>query len=191
MPSVSTRALAAGACAAILLLSACGGRAATVTPSAAGSAASTPTTAPTPFAGSGFRTSIPAGWLDETTSPSAVAASGGSGTILMILAAADHGTVAVRTTPQPIADDQLAGYLASVVPPGATDVSAADPVNIDGVSGVVIMFTSAAAAAMQKNEDMVVNQAGNTYAITLSAPQAGFTADSAGLQGILNTWVWG
>jgi hypothetical protein len=177
---------------AILLLSACGGRAATVTPSAGPSAASTPTTAPTPFAGTGFRSSIPAGWLDETASPSAAAASGGSGTILMILAASDHGTVVVRTTPQPIADDQLAEYLTSVMPPGSTDVSAADPVNIDGVSGVVIMFTSAAAgAAAQESEDMVVNQAGNTYAITLSAPQAGFTADSAGLQEILNTWVWG
>jgi hypothetical protein len=192
MPSFSTRALVAGACAAILVLSACAGKALTVTPSAGTSPASTPSDAPTPFAGPGFRTSIPSGWVDETTSPSALAASAGNGTVLMILGAPTHGTVVVRTTPQPVADDQLAQYLTSVVPAGSTDVSAAEPVNIDGVSGVVITFTATAAgSAAQENEEMVVNQAGNTYAITLSAPQAGFTADSAGLQAILNSWTWG
>jgi hypothetical protein len=38
---------------------------------------------------------------------------------------------------------------------------------------------------------MVVNQAGNTYEIALTAPQATFSLDSTGLQAILNGWTWG
>ena len=49
---------------------------------------------------------------------------------------------------------------------------------------------SGTGAATQENEDMVVNQAGNTYEIALSAAPANFTTDSAGLQEVLNSWTW-
>ena len=58
----------------------------------------------------------------------------------MLLASPDRGVIVARTTPQPVADDQLAQYLTSIVPPGAIDVSPAEPVDVDGVSGVVITF---------------------------------------------------
>jgi hypothetical protein len=197
VPSPSTHAQALGACAAILLLSACGGTTATVTPSSSTSAGSTPTVAPSPFAGTGFRTNIPPGWQDETTNPSAVAAASGAGIVLMILTAPDHGVVVARTASTPVADDQLSQYLTSVIPPGSTSVSQPEPVDINGVSGVLVTFLSGVPAAgtpsgvAQEHEDMVVNQAGNTYEIALTAPQATFSLDSTGLQAILNGWTWG
>jgi hypothetical protein len=108
----------------------------------------------------------------------------------MILVAPDHGVLLAKTTPQPVADDQLAPYLSSIIPAGAVDVSPAEPVDIDGVSGVLITDMSGTGAATQENEDMVVNQAGNTYEIALSAAPANFTTDSAGLQEVLNSWTW-
>ena len=197
MPSPSTHALTVGACAAMLLLSACGGSTATVTPSSSTSAGSTPTVAPSPFAGTGFRTNIPPGWQDETTNQSAVAAASGAGTVLMILTAPDHGVVVVRTAPTPVADDRLSQYLTSVIPAGSTSVSQPEPVDIAGVSGVLVTFVSGVPASgtpggvALEHEDMVVNRAGNTYEIALTAPQATFSLDGAGLQGILNGWTWG
>lgn len=187
----SPHALATGACVALLLLTACGGATATVTPSSSTTASASPGAESTPFAAAGFHTSVPAGWQDQTADPSAVASSSGGGTVLMVLTAPDHGVVVARTTPQPVADDQLAQYLTSITPAGATDVSQAQPIDVDGVSGVFVTFVGGSpGAAAAESEDMVVNQAGNTYEITLNASQPGFTEDSTGLQEILNTWTW-
>jgi hypothetical protein len=115
----------------------------------------------------------------------------------MILTAPDHGVVVTRTAPTPVADDQLSEYLTSVIPPGSTSVSQPEPVDIDGISGVLVTFVSAVPAGgtpggvAQEHENMVVNQAGNTYEIALTAPQATFSLDGAGLQEILNGWTWG
>jgi hypothetical protein len=115
----------------------------------------------------------------------------------MILTAPDHGVVVARTAPTPVADDQLSEYLTSVIPPGSTSVSQPEPVDIDGVSGVLVTFVSGIPAGgtpggvAQEHEDMVVNQAGNTYEIALTAPQATFSLDGAALQEILNRWTWG
>jgi hypothetical protein len=190
MPSHCTHALAAGACVAALLLAACGATSATVTPSSSTSTASSPTAAPRPFAGTGFRTDIPAGWLDQTT----VAAPSGSGTVLMLLASPEGGQVVARVTPQPVADDQLARYLTSVIPAGAIDVGQAEPIDVGGMSGVVTTFvvipSGAAAPEHQQHEEMVVNRAGNTYDIALITAQARFAQDAAALQAILNGWTW-
>ena len=116
LPSPCARALAAGACIATLLVSACGcDHRDTVTPSSSTCGVGGPTATPRPFAEAGFRTDIPAGWQDQTTNPSAVASLSGSGTVLMLLASPDHGVIVARTTPQPVADDQLAQYLTSIV----------------------------------------------------------------------------
>jgi len=170
-----------------LLLSACGAPAPTVTPSSKASAPATPTAAPAPFAGAGFRTNIPPGWqsTDQSTSP------GGGGTVLMDLFSPNQSTIVVSTTAQPVADDQLAVYLAGIRPPGATEVSPAEPVDVDGVSGVVITFIgSNPGSAARENEVMVVNQGGNTYEIALSTLPADFSTDSPGLQEVLNSWSW-
>ena len=37
---------------------------------------------------------------------------------------------------------------------------------------------------------MVVNQAGNTYEISLTTLPSDFPIDSAGLQEVLNSWTW-
>jgi hypothetical protein len=191
LPSPCTRALAAVGCVATLLVTACGATTVTVTPSTSTSASSSPTAAPQPFAGTGFRTDIPAGWLDQTANQSAVAALSGSGTVLMLLASPDGGRIVARTTPQPVADDQLAQYLKSVTPPGAIDVSQAEPIDIDGMSGVVITFVVILSGApAQQHEEMVVNRSGNTYEIVLSTAQASFAQDEAALQAILNSWRW-
>jgi hypothetical protein len=191
LPSPCTHALAAGACVATLLVTACGATTVTVTPSSSTTASSSPKATPQPFAGTGFRTDIPAGWQDQTANQGATAALGGSGTVLMLLVSPDGGRIVARTTPQPVADDQLAQYLTSVTAPGAIDVRQAEPIDVDGVSGVVITFVATpTGATAQEDEEMVVNQAGNTYAIALSTAQAGFARDTAALQDVLNNWTW-
>lgn len=189
-PSV-TRALATSAFGASLVLSACGAPVATVTPSSSTSTASGAGSTSRALRASAFSTVIPSGWTDETANPSAVAAVSGSGSVLMLLVAPDGGHIDARTAPQPVPDDQLAGYLESVSQNGATDLSQAVPINIDGVSGVVITYTlTSASGVSSKNEDMVVNQGGNTYDIVLNTPTAGFTHDASALQAVLDGWRW-
>jgi hypothetical protein len=190
LPSACTRAVVVCACLASLLLTACGAPAATVTPSVSAVTSATPASQVAPFAGSGFRTNIPVGWQAQATNQSTTSTASGTGTVLMFLAAPDHGVLLAKTTPQPVADDQLAPYLASITPAGAVDVSPAEPVDIDGVSGVLVTYTGGTGSATQENEDMVVNQAGNTYEIALSTAPANFTIDSAALQEVLNSWTW-
>lgn len=191
LPSPCTHALAAGACAATLLLSACGMATATVTPSSSTSVSPSPASGARPFAGTGFRTNIPAGWADQTGNQTAVAALGGTGTILMLLAAPDGAHLDVRITAQPVPDDQLAPYLAGVTPHGATGQRSAEPVDIDGVSGVFVTYnTLSPAGAPYATEDMVANQGGNTYEIKLETPQPDFTIDRDALQEILDSWTW-
>jgi len=187
LPLPCARALAAGACALMLVLSACGGTSATVTPSSNPSSSSTPTAEATPFAGTGFRTNIPSGWQDQTANQSAQASLNGPGSVLMLLLAPDHGVIAAGTTAQPVGDDQLAMYLTSITPPGAIDVSQPEPVDIDGISGVLMTYQSGSAT---KTEQMVVNQAGNTYEIMLRTLPADFAADAAALQEVLDSWTW-
>ena len=88
-------------------------------------------------------------------------------------------------------DDQLAQYLNSIKIAGATAVSQPETVDVDGVSGVLMTFeVTAADGSPLEDEDMVVNTAGNTYEIALSAGQADFSGDGAGLQEILDSWTW-
>lgn len=191
VPSLCTRALVACACATTLLLTACSAATPTVAPSSRATAGATPTVAPEPFAGNGFRTNIPAGWQDQTTDQSAVASLSGSGTVLMLLAAPDHALLVASTTPQPVADDQLAQYLTSIAPPGATQVGQAEPIDIDGDSGVVdTVVVVPATGTTQESEEMVVNQAGDTYEIVVTAAQTDFAGDAGGLQEILDSWTW-
>ncbi len=190
LPSLSARALAATACIVTLLASTCGPPRVTVTPSSSTPASSVPTAAPSPFAGAGFRTDIPAGWQDQTSSQSAVASLTGSGTVLMLLASPDHGLIVARTTAQPVGNDQLAQYLTSIKPAGATGVTPAEPVSIDGASGVVTTYLVVpSGGAGQETVAMVVNRAGNTYEVALITAQAG-GPDATALQEVLNSWTW-
>src|SRR6202035_4447229 len=101
LPPPCTHALVAGGCTATLLLSACGTPTPTVTPSSSTSASASASSGERPFARTGFRTNIPTGWTDQTVNQTAVAALGGTGTILMLLVAPDGGLIDVRTTSQP------------------------------------------------------------------------------------------
>jgi hypothetical protein len=179
------------ACGAVLLVTACGGTPVTVTPSSSATPGASPTSTPRAFAGTGFRTNVPAGWQVQTASETPVSSLGGSGTVLMLLTSPDHGQIVVRTTPQPVADDQVVQFLTGVTPPGASAASHPEPVDIDGVSGVLITFVIVpATGAAQENEVMVANQSGNTYEILLSTAQTDFATDAAGLQEILDSWTW-
>ena len=188
--SLCTRALTACAAAATVLLTACGSPVATVTPSSSTSPSSSGS-ASHPFTATAFSTVVPAGWTDETTSQSAVASVSGTGTVVMLFETVDGGHIDARTAPQPIADDQLAQYLESVSQSGATNLSTAEPVDIDGVSGVMITYNlTPSSGVTAKDEDMVVNQGGDTYDIVLNTAAANFTADQAALQTVLNSWKW-
>jgi hypothetical protein len=174
-----------------MLLAACSTATPTVAPSSHAGAAATPTLAPQPFAGNGFRTNIPAGWQDQSANQKAVASVSGTGTVLMLLASPDHGIIVASTTPQPVADDQLAQYLTSIAPPGATRVGQTETVDVDGDSGVTDTFVVVpATGATQETEEMVVNQAGDTYEIVVTSAQTNFASDAAGLQEILDSWSW-
>ena len=73
----------------------------------------------------------------------------------------------------------------------ATAVSPTEPIDVDGMSGVVTTFVVIpSGAAARKHEEMVVNRAGNTYDISLSTAQTSFALDEAALQAILNGWRW-
>jgi hypothetical protein len=188
--SVWTRALTASAGAATVLLSACGSPVATVTPSSSTSP-SGPASTTHPFSATAFSTVVPAGWTDETASQSAVASVSGTGTVVMLFEALDGGHIDARTAPQPIPDDELAQYLDSVSQSGATNLSTAEPVNVDGVSGVVITYNlSPSPGVTAKDEDMVINQGGDTYDIVLNTAAANFSADAAALQTVLDSWKW-
>lgn len=187
--SLCTRAIAACAAAATLLLAACGSPASTVTPSS--SVSPSTGSAPHPFTAQAFSTVVPSGWTDATTNQSALASVTGSGPIVMLFEAVDGGHIDARTAPQPVADDQLAQYIESVSQSGATNLSTAEPINIDGVSGVMITYTlTPSAGVTAKNEDMVVNQGGDTYDIVLNTATANFTTDQAALQTVLDNWKW-
>ena len=192
---LSTRARATVAGCAVMVaivLAACGSPSSTVTPSSGISASPSATSAPRPFTAAGFSTDIPTGWNDETSNQSAVAALSGNGTVLMLLVAPDAGHIDARTTPQPVPDDQLAQYLQSVSQDGATNLSQVTPVNVAGVSGVVITYDLISATGTTfRNQDMVVNQGGDTYDIVLNTAQADFTEDLQALQVVLNGWRWG
>lgn len=109
----------------------------------------------------------------------------------MLFEAVDGGHIDARTAPQPIPDDQLAQYLGSVSQSGATNLSTAEPIDIDGASGVMITYNlSPSAGVTVKNEDMVVNQGGDTYDIVLNTATANYTTDQAALQTVLNSWKW-
>jgi len=171
------------------MLTACGSPGTTVTPSSSISPSGGST--PHPFSAKAFSTVVPPGWTDATTNQSALSSVTGSGPIVMLFEAVDGGHIDARTAPQPIADDQLAQYLESVSQSGATDLSTAEPINIDGVSGVMITYTlTPSAGVTAKNEDMVVNEGGDTYDIVLNTATANFTTDQAALQTVLNNWKW-
>jgi hypothetical protein len=190
LPCPLLRALIPCAGAAALLLSACGSPSATVTPSSSPGASSPAANGSRAFRGTAFSTDVPSGWTDDTGDQSAVAAVSGSGTVLMLLVGPDGGHIDARNAPQPVPDDQLAQYLESVSQSGATNLSAAVPVDIDGVSGIEITYNLAASGVAFKDEDMVVNQGANTYDIVLNTPAADFTEDTAALQTVLDAWKW-
>lgn len=185
------RALATGAFGAMFVLSACGAPAATVTPSSSTSPAPGAGSSPQAFSAPAFSTVIPSGWTDETSNKTAIAAVSGSGSVLMLLVAPDGGHIDARTAPQPVPDDQLASYLESVSQNGATNLSQAVPINVDGVSGVVITYSlTSTSGASSRNEDMVVNQSGSTYDIVLNTATNDFSHDTSALQAVLDAWRW-
>jgi len=144
------------------------------------------------FRASGFSTNVPSAWTDETANQGAVAAVSGSGTVLMLLVAADGGHIDARTAPQPVPNDQIVQYLESVSQNGATNVSQAVPINVGGAAGVVITYKlTAPSGTTSSNEDMVVNHGGNTYDIVLNTAAADFAHDTAALQVVLDGWKWG
>ena len=135
--------------------------------------------------------SSPPGWTDETTSQSAVASVSGSGTVVMLLRGGGRGHIDARTAPQPIADDQLAQYLESVSQSGATNLSTAEPIDLDGVSGVMITYNLAAAGVTVQGRGHG-GQPGRRHLRHRAQhmPWPTSPATRQRLQTVLNDWKW-
>lgn len=119
------------------------------------------------------------------------------GTVLMLLyappTAAGLGNehIDVSTVAQPVPDDQLDTFLNSAGQNGATNLSQAEPFDLDGNTGVFVTYDlkSSNGVALEA-QDMVVNHGGNTYDIVLNTAQADFTAQLPALQKVLSGWHW-
>ena len=178
---------------AAVLACACGGA------SSSSPAPSASATGPVVFDGPGFSVSIPRGWTDHTHDQAAVSSVNANGTMQMLLYAPRTSSVIGNehinvTTVQPtVPDDQLSTYLQNVQ--GTTsNVSQPEPFNLNGATGIFITFnlsaTGTSAPVMLKEQDMLVNHAGETYEIVLNTAESDFNAQQQSLQQVLNSWKW-
>ena len=109
----------------------------------------------------------------------------------MLLASPDHGLIVARTTPQPVGDDQLAQYLTSIKPAGATGVTPAEPVSIDGASGVVITYHGRAQRRRRAGDRGDGREQGRQHLRDRADHGAGrLRPDASALQEVLNSWTW-
>ena len=123
-----------------------------------------------------------------------MASVGAAGQVLMLLTATStsfNEHIDVSVAAQPVADDQLAGYLQSVAQSGATNLSAAQPFSLEDGTGIFITYNlTSTGGTLLKDQDMVINHNGDTFDIVLNTAAADFDAQVAALQGILESWKW-
>ena len=174
-----------------LLLCACGSGTQAATSPPRSTAAAQRFTAPA------FSAAVPQGWSDHTHDPAAVTAVNAGGDVQMLLLAPPTASsvgnehIDVTTVAQPVPDDQLASYLQSVAQGGASNLSPAQPFNLDGATGIFITYNLMSSNNVTlKSQDMIVNHGGSTYDIVLNTAGADFDAQVTALQQVLSTWRW-
>ena len=186
--------LLAALCAAV---SGCGASAAS-----GGPASVTPSPAAgTAFEAGSFRTVIPAGWQNTIASPTEVSKLSTDGHVLYLVEQAPPGTaqanvndvranINVVSLNQPVPDDQVATYLASVTDSGATNLSSPQMVTLDGATGQFITYDRDIQGTPGESRDMVVNHGGVSYHIVLNTSQHAFTEQLPAFQAVLGAWRW-
>ena len=149
------------------------------------------------FNADSFSVAIPAGWTDKTKDASAVSSVNAGGTVLMLLyapptpAGLNNEHIDVSTVAQPVPDDQLGTYLVSAGQNGATNLSRAEPFDLDGSTGIFITYDlKSSNAVLLEAQDMLVNHGGSTYDIVLNTAQPDFAAQLPALREVLSTWHW-
>jgi hypothetical protein len=146
---------------------------------------------------SDLTTMVPTGWSDETQNQDVVAAVSVQGTVLMLLIApptasnVQYEHIDVSAVASPVPDDQLAAYLESVSAKGATNVSAPQTFELDGVSGLFVTYAYQPSGGVpHRIEDMVVNHGGATYELVLNTATADFAGQQPALDVVLGAWKW-
>lgn len=97
----------------------------------------------------------------------------------------------VSTVAQPVPDDQLVMYLESAAQSGATNLSRAEPFDLNGNTGIFVTYDlkSTDGVALE-SQDMLVNHGVDTYEIVLNTAQTDFTAQLPALEKVLSAWRW-
>jgi hypothetical protein len=149
------------------------------------------------FTADSFSVAFPAGWTDKTKDAAAVSSVNAGGTVLMLLyapstpAGLNNEHIDVSTVAQPVPDDQLETYLVSAGQNGATNLSRAEPFDLNGSTGIFITYDlKSSNAVVLEAQDMLVNHGGSTYDIVLNTAQTDFAAQLPALRGVLSTWHW-
>ena len=188
-------ALIAIACAIAALITSCGST------STAGSAHGAPSPATTALNAPTFTTRVTDGWRDLTTDPAAIDRVQATGAVLLLLEAPPPSPVVsgvndvspdiiVAELPQFLPNMQFAGYLRSVSTHGAGDVSAVMSVSVGGATGSFITYAHSSQTTPLESEDVVVDDNGVTYEITLNTSRDAFSSQRAALNTMLTSWHW-
>ena len=97
----------------------------------------------------------------------------------------------VSMVAQPVPDDQLEMFLESAAQNGATNLSRAQPFDLNGSTGIFITYDLKPSTGVALHEqDMLVNHGGTTYEIVLNTAQADFAVQAPALQRVLSMWRW-
>ena len=186
--------LLATLCAAV---SGCGATASSGSPA---TATASPATG-TPFDAGSFRTVIPAGWQNTIADPTEVSKLSTDGRVVYLAEQAPPGTaqanindvranINVVSLTQPVPDDQVATYLASVADSGATNLSSPQTVTMDGATGQFITYDRDIQGTPGESRDMVVNHGGVSYHVVLNTSQHAFAEQVPAFQAVLAAWRW-
>jgi len=108
-----------------------------------------------------------------------------------VTAAALHEHIDVSTVAQPVPDDQLESYLESAAQNGATNLSRAQPFDLNGNTGIFITYDlNSSSGVPLESQDMLLNHGGETFEIVLNTAQTDFASQLPALEKVLSAWRW-
>jgi hypothetical protein len=189
-------------CLVFCVLPACGTGVAT-SPSAGPASPGAPTSPPlgTSVSAGTFSTVVPQGWTNTLGNATEVQKLSTEGRVVYLVEQGPPGqaqptindvraNINVVVLTQMVPDDQITGYLNSVVNDGATNLSQTRQVILDGATVEDITYDRDIQGTPGESRDLVVNHGGNTYHIVLNTSQFAFNQQLAGLQAVLAAWKW-
>lgn len=148
-----------------------------------------------------FTTVVPQGWTNTIGNAAEVQRLRSDGQVVYLVEQAPPGQVQANVNDvraninvvvlsQKVPDDQLTSYLSSVSNNGATNLSAAQELILDGANGQYITYDRDIESTPGESRDLLVNHGSSTYHIVLNTSQFAFNQQLAGLQAILTAWKW-